>query len=59
MMTRRPRHHSDGLRMANGLLAMGAKTGDRVAVLEDNCLESVDFLLGTAIAGLVRVPLFA
>ena len=48
-----------GLRMANGLLALGAKTGDRVAVLEDNCLESVDFLLGTAIAGLVRVPLFA
>jgi acyl-CoA synthetase (AMP-forming)/AMP-acid ligase II len=48
-----------GLRMANGLLSMGAKPGDRVAVLEDNCLESVDFLLGTAIAGLVRVPLFA
>jgi acyl-CoA synthetase (AMP-forming)/AMP-acid ligase II len=48
-----------GLRMANGLLAMGAQTGDRVAVLEDNCLESVDFLLGTAIGGLVRVPLFA
>jgi len=48
-----------GLRMANGLMALGADTGDRVAVLEDNCLESVDFLLGTAIAGLVRVPLFA
>lgn len=50
---------SRGLRMANGLLAMDTQPGDRVAVLEDNCLESVDFLLGTAIAGLVRIPLFA
>ena len=48
-----------GLRMANGLLSMGLSPGDRVAVLEDNCLEAVDFMLGTAIAGLVRVPLYA
>ena len=48
-----------GLKMANGLLSFGLQPGDRVAVLEDNCLESVDFLLGCAIAGLVRVPLFA
>lgn len=48
-----------GLKMANGLLAFGLTPGDRVAVLEDNCLESVDFMLGCAIAGLVRVPLFA
>lgn len=48
-----------GLKMANGLLGFGLEPGDRVAVLEDNCLESVDFMLGCAIAGLVRVPLFA
>ena len=47
-----------GLRLANGLLAMGVKPGDRVAVLEDNCIEAADFYLGTAIANLVRVPLY-
>ncbi|GAA0608234.1 class I adenylate-forming enzyme family protein [Sporichthya brevicatena] len=47
-----------GLRLANGLLAMGLQPGDRVAVLEDNCLEAADFYLGTAIANLVRVPLY-
>lgn len=44
--------------MANGLLAMGLKPGDRVAVLEENCLEASDFFLGTAIANLVRVPMY-
>ena len=47
-----------GLRLANGLLAAGLQPGDRVAVLEDNCLESADFFLGVAAANLVRVPLY-
>jgi acyl-CoA synthetase (AMP-forming)/AMP-acid ligase II len=47
-----------GLRLANALIAMGAKPGDRVAVLEDNCIEACDFYLATAIANLVRVPLY-
>jgi acyl-CoA synthetase (AMP-forming)/AMP-acid ligase II len=48
-----------GVRMANGLLAMGLRTGDRVGVLEDNSIEAQDFFAGAAIAGLVRVPLYA
>lgn len=47
-----------GIRMANGLLAMGLKAQDRVAVLEDNCLEASDFFLGAGIGNLVRVPLY-
>lgn len=47
-----------GLRMANALLALGLQPGDRVGVLEDNTLESVDFFCGTAAANLVRVPLY-
>lgn len=47
-----------GLRLANALIALGAKPGDRVAVLEDNCIEASDFYLATAIANLVRVPLY-
>lgn len=48
-----------GIRFANGLIELGLQPGDRVAVLEDNCLESVDFITGCAIANLVRVPLYA
>ncbi|MEA2801954.1 MAG: hypothetical protein QOE49_2049, partial [Rhodospirillaceae bacterium] len=47
-----------GVRLANGLLALGLKPQDRVGVLEDNTLESADFFLGAAIANLVRVPLY-
>jgi acyl-CoA synthetase (AMP-forming)/AMP-acid ligase II len=47
-----------GLRLANGLLGLGLQPGDRVGVLEDNTLESVDFFCGTAAANLVRVPLY-
>ena len=48
-----------GLRVANGLLALGLRPGDRVAVLEDNSVDAQDFFAGTAAAGLVRVPLYA
>ena len=48
-----------GVRMANGLLAMGLRPGDRVGVLEDNSVEAQDLFAGAAIAGLVRVPLYA
>jgi len=47
-----------GVRFANALISLGAVPGDRVAVLEDNCLASADFFLGTAIANVVRVPLY-
>ena len=47
-----------GIRLANGLLALGLRPQDRVAVLEDNRLESADIFLGAAIANLVRVPLY-
>jgi acyl-CoA synthetase (AMP-forming)/AMP-acid ligase II len=47
-----------GVRMANGLRALGVRPGDRVAGLEDNNLGAADLLLGCAIAGAVRVPLY-
>lgn len=47
-----------GCRMANALLSAGLSPGDRVGVLEDNSIEAADFFLGTAIANLVRVPLY-
>jgi acyl-CoA synthetase (AMP-forming)/AMP-acid ligase II len=48
-----------GVQMANALLALGLQPGDRVGVLEDNCIDAQDFFAGAAIAGLVRVPLYA
>jgi acyl-CoA synthetase (AMP-forming)/AMP-acid ligase II len=47
-----------GVRLANGLLALGIKPGDRVGVLEDNCIEAADFYLAGAIANIVRVPMY-
>ena len=47
------------LRLANGLLARGLAPGDRVGVLEDNSIGAQDFFAGAAVAGLVRVPLYA
>ena len=48
-----------GVRLANAFLLLGLVPGDRIAVLEDNGIEAQDFFLGAAIAGLVRVPLYA
>ena len=41
---------SRGLRLANALLGLGLKPGDRVGVLEDNSIEAADFFAGTAAA---------
>lgn len=46
-------------RLANALLELGMQPGDRVGVLEDNSIEAQDIFAGAAIAGLVRVPLYA
>jgi acyl-CoA synthetase (AMP-forming)/AMP-acid ligase II len=48
-----------GVRLANGLRALGVQPGDRVAGVEDNNLGAADLFLGAAIAGAVRVPLYA
>jgi acyl-CoA synthetase (AMP-forming)/AMP-acid ligase II len=48
-----------GVRLANALIGLGLQPGDRVAVLEDNCIEAADFIQACAIANLVRVPLYA
>jgi acyl-CoA synthetase (AMP-forming)/AMP-acid ligase II len=47
-----------GCQLANALLEIGIQPGDKVAVLEDNCLEAADFFLASAIANVVRVPLY-
>jgi acyl-coenzyme A synthetase/AMP-(fatty) acid ligase len=48
-----------GVRLANGLRDLGVRPGDRVAGLEDNNLGAADLFIGAAIAGAVRVPLYA
>ncbi len=48
-----------GVRLANALRELGVRPGDRVAGLEDNNLGGADLFLGAAIAGAVRVPLYA
>ena len=44
-------------RLANALLGLGLKPGDRVALLMWNCLEYTVADLAIAVAGLVKVPL--
>ncbi|MBR9911398.1 MAG: AMP-binding protein [Gammaproteobacteria bacterium] len=47
-----------GLRLANAFLKLGLKPQDKIAVLEQNCLEAADFVLACAIGNFVRVPLY-
>jgi acyl-CoA synthetase (AMP-forming)/AMP-acid ligase II len=49
---------SRGCRLANALLSLGLKPGDRVGVLEDNSIEAADFYLAAVVGGFVRVPLY-
>jgi fatty-acyl-CoA synthase len=44
-------------RLANGLLGLGLKQGDRVGVLAYNRLEWMEIYIGLAKAGLVAVPI--
>lgn len=44
-------------RLANGLLASGLSTGDRIAILAGNCPEYIEIYFACARAGLVAVPL--
>jgi len=40
------------------MFAMGLKSQDRIAVLEENSLQAADFLIAMAIGNFVRVPLY-
>lgn len=46
-------------RLANALADRGLEQGDRVALLGDNCLESLELILGPGIGGFVRCTLHA
>ena len=46
-------------RLSNGLLGLGLRKGDRVAVLLNNCHQSVECFYGNAGAGFVLVPMNA
>ncbi len=43
--------------LAHGLLSLGLKKGDKVAVLLENCIEIVEVYLAAAKSGLVIVPI--
>lgn len=45
--------------LANGLMSLGLKKGDRVAFMGNNCHEFVEYYFGLAKAGLVAVPVNA
>lgn len=44
-------------RLANALIGLGLKKGDRVAVLMNNCSQSVECFYGLTFSGLVLVPM--
>jgi acyl-CoA synthetase (AMP-forming)/AMP-acid ligase II len=49
--------NSRACQLANGLLGLGLKKGDRVALLAYNCIEWAEIYIGLARAGLVAVPI--
>nr|WP_311526555.1 AMP-binding protein [uncultured Ralstonia sp.] len=49
--------HERSRRLAAGLLALGLRKGDRVALLGYNCVEWMEIYVALADAGLVAVPL--
>jgi acyl-CoA synthetase (AMP-forming)/AMP-acid ligase II len=49
--------HQRAAGLGAGLLALGLKKGDRVAVLAYNCVEWMEIYVGLARAGLVAVPI--
>jgi fatty-acyl-CoA synthase len=49
--------HARACRLANGLLGLGLRKGDRVALLAYNCAEWMELYAGLAAAGLVAVPI--
>ncbi|WP_020500841.1 class I adenylate-forming enzyme family protein [Sciscionella marina] len=48
-----------GVQLANWLIETGVSPGDRVASVEDNNIGAADMMIGCAIAGAARVPLYA
>jgi acyl-CoA synthetase (AMP-forming)/AMP-acid ligase II len=44
-------------KLANGLLSLGLKKGDRVVIMTTNCIEYLYADFATAKVGLVKVPL--
>ncbi len=46
-----------GTIIANGLIELGLKPGERVAILQQNCIEYVEAVVGIARAGGALVPL--
>jgi acyl-CoA synthetase (AMP-forming)/AMP-acid ligase II len=43
--------------LAHGLLGLGLRKGDKIAVLLENCIEIVELFLATAKTGIVIVPI--
>jgi fatty-acyl-CoA synthase len=49
--------HARACRLANALLGIGLKKGDRVCVLAYNCVEWLEIYAAAAMAGLIAVPI--
>ena len=43
-------------RLAHGLLGLGLRKGDKIAVFMDNCIEIIEVYLATAKTGIIIVP---
>lgn len=52
-----PQWNERACRLANGLLGLGLRKGDRVAVLAYNCIEWLEIYAAMAKAGLIMVPI--